>query len=127
MKFKLPFKTRKQLNIEIAHLTEQLRICSFEREKESSRNNFEETRLECEVMNLKEQLASHDSDIQLIEDLRKQLAEANELNTGLASSVSELKKRNKDLKERIRDLEAKQPKIMTAKPKATKPTAKPKE
>ena len=110
MKIKLPFKTRKQLNLEIAHLTEQLRICSFEREKERSRNNFEETRLECEVMDLKEKLAAHDCDQQTIDNLRTELAEQRDIAAGLTSSLNELKEKNKRYMSKIKTLEAKLPK-----------------
>ena len=108
---KLPFKTRKQLKLEIAHLTEQLRIQSEERKKENARSNKEISDLEMQVNNLNTEMsAAHRQtaeDAQTIADLRAALVEKEGMISGLSSSVVELKEKAKKHLSRIKTLEEK--------------------
>ena len=137
---KLPFKTRKQLKLEIEHLTEQLRIQSDERKKDNARYNQKISELEDE---LEETTSVKDffknSYKELIDDfvdakneiarikpldeenqrLQKELLEQKDINQGLISTVNELKERVKKHLARIKTLEGKQGEKKPAKPKKT--------
>jgi len=128
---KLPFKTRKQLKLEIEHLTEQLSIQGDERKKDNARYNqqikdLEETNCElltkqdCDEHNIAGLLREIDRIKPLDEEnkrLQNELMEQKDINAGLISTVNELKEKIKKHLARIKALEAKQPEKKTPKPK----------
>lgn len=127
---KLPFKTRKQLKLEIEHLTEQLRIQSDERKKENARYNQQIKDLEVELKRLGNELLEATRYVEEtnklfkpLEDdnrrLTKELLEQKDINQGLISTVNELKERVKKHLARIKTLEGKQGEKKPAKPKKT--------
>lgn len=127
---KLPFKTRKQLKLEIEHLTEQLRIQSDERKKDNARHNQQIKDLEVELKRVGNELleATRYVDetnklLKPLEDdnrrLTKELLEQKDINQGLISTVNELKERVKKHQARIKTIEGKQGEKKPAKPKKT--------
>lgn len=128
---KLPFKTRKQLKLEIEHLTEQLRIQGDERKKENARYNqqikdLEETneKLHNKVYCYDAMVLDRDKEIDRLKPLdeenkrlNQELLEQKDINQGLISTVNELKDRVKKHLARIKALESKQPEKKTPKPK----------
>ena len=128
---KLPFKTRKQLKLEIEHLTEQLRIQGDERKKDNARYNqqikeLEETNCElltkhdCDENNIFGLIREIDRIKPLDEEnkrLQNELMEQKDINAGLISTVNELKEKIKKHLARIKALESKQPEKKTPKPK----------
>lgn len=127
---KLPFKTRKQLKLEIEHLTEQLRIQSDERKKDNARHNHQIKDLEVELKRVGNELLEATCYVEEtnkllkpLEDdnrrLTKELQEQKDINQGLISTVNELKERVKKHLARIKTLEGKQGEKKPAKPKKT--------
>ena len=126
---KLPFKTRKQLKLEIEHLTEQLRIQSDERKKDNARHNHQISEMEGELKATRQRLIEQGKELdaakrdpQLDEEnkrLNQELLEQKDINQGLISTVNELKERVKKHLARIKTLEGKQGEKKPAKPKKT--------
>lgn len=127
---KLPFKTRKQLKLEIEHLTEQLRIQSDERKKDNARHNHQINELENELKATQQRLVEKTKELEAAKHdlepldeenkrLQKELLEQKDINQGLISTVNELKERVKKHLARIKTLEGKQGEKKPAKPKKT--------
>ena len=127
---KLPFKTRKQLKLEIEHLTEQLRIQSDERKKDNARHNHQINELENELKATQQRLVEKTKELEAAKHdlepldeenkrLQKELLEQKDINQGLISTVNELKERVKKHLARIKTLEDKQGEKKPAKPKKT--------
>ena len=128
---KINFKTRKQLKLEIEHLTEQLRIQGDERKKDNAKYNQQIKDLEgtncelltkhdCDKNNIAGLLREIDRIKPLDEEnkrLQNELMEQKDINAGLISTVNELKEKIKKHLARIKSLESKQPEKKTSKPK----------
>ena len=119
MKIRLPFKTRRLLRDENENLKEQLRIATDERRKEAAKHRsdlkvIDEQAAEIEVLkaekkDLEEKKAAVERAMaeQLLDykKLEDELKGTKDINAGLSSTVTDLKKRNSKLAEKIRKLE----------------------
>lgn len=117
------FKSRKHLKTEIDYLTEQLRIESEARKTDAARHRREITQLEDKCKFLADSAKTLKSRLEELLDaereinrLRKELNEMKDLNAGLGSTVTDLKRRNETLARRLRQSEEKR---NTQEPKAS--------